>query len=414
MSDLDLSLPGFKVPGVPGYTPPFGTKKPDGESLTTEEVIKNMELLSVGDVQTINIDKEATSATYNIPNLVSDAVFFKPSFHNSGLGSLILKIGKAREGVRILIDVHSLGDVSLRIDLASPNTDTVYNLNGLVSWLVTYVRGTFTIQPVSAIDNNERLKIYAEKLADRLATAGCYQGKNLADFFDIRDFNSLLSAVHQSIRMGFENLRIGDYYDIPSITLEGTTITRNELGKRLRMVVSGYNLFKSTTLDVNVNHVLWTFQNVVFQKLMRQDGLNTGYTDSYLHNFLTTAFYQALRESSNNSPWFFPVKRALYNNTDFADKACLVFLPSEQEVFGYSIYGNDNLNTENPGIQFPIYRNSRRYRVKTYRDSPSSWWMGTINPNKLGNFCAVDVHGNPDYFPSATVTVGVSPAFCTQ
>jgi hypothetical protein len=38
---LDYSLSAFKVPGLAGYTPPFGTKKADGAGLTTTEITRN-------------------------------------------------------------------------------------------------------------------------------------------------------------------------------------------------------------------------------------------------------------------------------------------------------------------------------------------------------------------------------------
>ena len=39
---LDYSLSAFKVPGLASYTPPFGTKKPDGMGLTTTEINRNV------------------------------------------------------------------------------------------------------------------------------------------------------------------------------------------------------------------------------------------------------------------------------------------------------------------------------------------------------------------------------------
>lgn len=412
MADLDLSMPEFKVPGIPGYTPPFGTKKPDGESLTTEEVIKNMELLGAGDVQTINIDKEATSATYNIPNLVSDVVFLKPQFFSSGLGSLTLTIGKAREGAKILIDVHSINSVTLKIDLTSNHTNTVYNLNGLESWLVIYIGGTFTVQPVSATNNNEHLRYYSEKLATQVAVAGCALGKNLGDLFNSEDFGDFLSAVHGFSQDKNHNMQIGDYYDIPSLTLEGTTISGRNSNHTLRIVISGYNMFSRFNNLGFSGQFLWTFQNVVFQKLIRQDGTNDGYEDSYLNSFLNTAFFQALFAASNNSPWFFQTKRLVSRKNHFTTKSCSVFLPCEQEVFGRQIYGDDHLNT-NPGIQFPIYRNSKYFRVKTYNGTPSSWWTSSPRTDTGTYFSSVDPNGDPDCTASNTITMGVSPAFCT-
>ena len=39
---LDYSLSAFKVPGLASYTPPFGSKKPDGTGLTTAEINTNV------------------------------------------------------------------------------------------------------------------------------------------------------------------------------------------------------------------------------------------------------------------------------------------------------------------------------------------------------------------------------------
>ena len=410
MSDLDLSMPEFKVPGVPGYTPPFGTKKSDGEPLTTEEVIKNMELLSTWDVKTINIDKEATSATYNIPNLVSDVVFFKPQFHASGLGSLILKIGKVREGVRMLIDVHSINNVTLKIDLASPKTETTYNLNGLASWLVTYIRGTFTVQPVNAMDNNERLKYYSETLATQVSVAGCILGKNLGDLFNSKDFGDFISAVHGFSQVKNHNIQIGDYYDIPSLTLEGNTISGLDSNHRLRIVVSGFNILP---VYLRKPHVLWSFQNIVVRKMVQPNASNAGgFSASYLNKYLNSTFSHALSKEMDGGTFLCSCKRYTSKKSGFDEQSYKIFLPTEAEVFGGSVYGDDLLS-KHPSIQFPIYRNSKYFRVKSYNGTYSSWWTASIRSDTNQHFCSVDDGGDPDTDSSSSVSVGVSPAFCT-
>jgi hypothetical protein len=42
LQTLDYSLTALKVPGLASYTPPFGTKKPDGSGLTTTEINRNI------------------------------------------------------------------------------------------------------------------------------------------------------------------------------------------------------------------------------------------------------------------------------------------------------------------------------------------------------------------------------------
>lgn len=75
---VSVNLNDLLVPGVAGYTPPVGTKKPDGVSLTTLEVASNVALpymkqknisVPVSDDLAINV----TAIEYSVALLVTDA-----------------------------------------------------------------------------------------------------------------------------------------------------------------------------------------------------------------------------------------------------------------------------------------------------------------------------------------------------
>ena len=79
MIELDLSLKDLKIPGITGYTPEFGTKKPDGESLTTAEVNKNIMLPFESQRAIVVEGSEQVYKIKNVDNYV-EKIFYTTDF----------------------------------------------------------------------------------------------------------------------------------------------------------------------------------------------------------------------------------------------------------------------------------------------------------------------------------------------
>jgi hypothetical protein len=101
-----------------------------------------------------------------------------------------------------------------------------------------------------------------------------------------------------------------------------------------------------------------------------------------------------------------------------------VFPPSELEVFGFPAYGSEGVYMPaitSPAIdarvgavtsvQFPIFAQSYKYRIKRYNGSRYTWWLQTPYSQSAANFCYVNSNGNPSNNVASGV-YGCAPAFC--
>lgn len=205
---------------------------------------------------------------------------------------------------------------------------------------------------------------------------------------------------------------IGDYLDLPSLTVGGTTYTWNATYQNLRIVISGFNHYiHCGDRENKKNHILWTFRNVVLQRQMNDSDTNAGgYAASAMKTFLDGYFAAGLGAALGSSEYLYTVRRAISTKSSVAWGSYTVFLPTEVEVFGVATYGDDQ-NGWNTNIQFPIYSGSSFYRCKKYNGSRSLWWEGTPSSADSAHFCVVRQCNSSDYF--ASFDGGVAPAFCT-
>ena len=234
----------------------------------------------------------------------------------------------------------------------------------------------------------------------------------------------------------FRGIRIGDYLDGMNLNgvanAPGGSVSQawNEEYKNNRIVVSGFNTYKNAGNTENVkNHVLFTFRNCICQGRMRLTDTNDGgYTSAeadksemrrwlegaagdgtgalaiklkselggnYLHTIKKAHSIKGLTSSSGEPAW----------------GSYTLWLPSELEVFGVDSYGDDNKNSWNSNVQFPIYRDSCVYRVKRSNGSRLSWWLMTPVANGSSHFAHVGSNGASSY-TLARSNLGVAPAFC--
>ena len=241
-------------------------------------------------------------------------------------------------------------------------------------------------------------------------------GRNLLDVLGVDTVAEAMEALHKRCNgtgtPDFSGLMVGDYLDLPSLTVDGTTYQWNSSYKNLRIVISGFNQYIGVGDTENTkNHILWTFRNVVLKRQMNSSDNNAGgYPASALKTFLDGVFTAGLAAALGGS-YLYTVRRATSVKGSVAWNSFTVFLPTTVEVFGIDTYGDDQ-NGWNTNVQFPIFRNSSFYRIKRYDGQRMWWWLGTPHASNSSNFCAVGASGN-SYNRNASVEGGVAPAFCT-
>jgi hypothetical protein len=219
---------------------------------------------------------------------------------------------------------------------------------------------------------------------------------------------------------GFGNLHVGDYLDLPSITIAADSDTLNDPSgiivndttyENLRLVIAGFNLWKG--LDGNTkNHILLAFKHIPCRTRQNITNYNTGgYPASKQRAFLLDEFLTGLKTAlgtTNKSGYHYPVKRhisAKGSDTTVQDE---LFLFNEKEIFGVASYGDDGSVNQ---VYIPWFKNNTANCIKNYNGSAGEWWEAT--PSSSGDlyFCMVQSKGTAYWNISSNLRC-CSPGFC--
>jgi hypothetical protein len=246
-------------------------------------------------------------------------------------------------------------------------------------------------------------------------------GRNLLDVFRV---NSIAEAMVEISRRcnnngeidgsqipDFRGIMIGDYIDLPSLD-DGTTVyTWNPDYKNLRILVSGFNIYKGAASTENVkNHILFTFRNCVLTRQMNTSDTNTGgYASSAMKAYLNGVFALGLKQALGGGDPLYPVYRMLSTKGSWDWNLNTVFLPTEYEVWGAPIWSEVG-HGGGFQTQYPIFRETV-YKGKRYNGSRQWWWCASPSASSAATFCAVSttIYASD---ASASLAGGVAPAFC--
>lgn len=257
-----------------------------------------------------------------------------------------------------------------------------------------------------------------QEFDEATANTGSTEGRNLLTVLGVTTVAEAMEVLHERCNgegvADFSGLMIGDYLDLPSLTVDGTTYTWNATYQNLRIVISGFNHYIHCGETENTkNHILWTFKNVVLQRQMNSSDTNTGgYNASAMKTYLDGVFALGLGSALGSSDYLYTISRAISKKGSTEWVRNTVFLPTEVEVFGVATYGDDQ-NAWNTNIQYPIYRDSSYYRCKKYNGSRAWWWEATPSASYSASFCYVDNDGYGNVSGASDSDGGVAPAFCT-
>ncbi len=275
-------------------------------------------------------------------------------------------------------------------------------------------------------DADGRIKAAAPKETDDVIRKNEYNelsahgdscdGRNLLTVLGVSTVAAAMAELNRRCngtgKPDFSGLMIGDYIDLPQITVNGTVYTFNANYQNLRIVISGFNHYKGCG-ENDKNHILWTFRNVVLQHQMNDSDTNVGgYVASVMKTFLDGVFALGLGSALGSSKYLYTVSRAISTKGSVTWGSYTVFLPTEVEVFGVPTYGDDQ-NGWNTNIHFPIYAGSSFHRCKKYNGTCALWWEGTPYSASSTRFCGVSYSGISFAFNASDSSCGVAPAFCT-
>jgi hypothetical protein len=245
-------------------------------------------------------------------------------------------------------------------------------------------------------------------------------GRNLLDVLGVTSVADAVEALHQKTNADgvpdFSGLQIGDYLDLPSLNDGGTTYMWNEAYKNLRIVISGFNTFKHMGNPENAkNHIVFTFENCPCLKRMNpQFTAAGGYAASEMRTYLEGGFLTGLAEALGHD-YLYSVSRHVSTRGDSAWLNAKIFLPTEIEVFGLQVNGDEMGDSaadyrETSQIQLPVFRDSYKHRVKRYNGGRMWWRLASVAMDQI-SFCIVANAGLAcrNY---SDVDGGVAPVFC--
>ena len=250
------------------------------------------------------------------------------------------------------------------------------------------------------------------------------QGRNLLEVFKVETNAEVMAEIRRRCNNNgeidntgipdFRGIMIGDYLDLQSLNDGTTDFVWNEDYKNLRILVSGFNIYKGAADNENTqNHILFTFRHCVTTRQMNATDTNTGgYVASAMKAYLDGAFADGLKQALGGE-FLYSVSRLLsISDSDWAWNVNTVFLPTEYEVWGAPVWSHVGYGGGFQ-CQWPIYRETV-YKVKRFNGSRQWYWVASQRSGSSANFCHVGVSLTAHYIIGASAAGGVAPAFCVR
>ena len=418
---IDLTLDSLTVPGIPDYTPPFGTQKDPLVSLSTVETNNNIvkpftaqRAIEFSQDETLSrIERNAVLVYTGIADAVLDlssVATFKGNeikIVNPTSYTLTVKYLEAGE--------ESYSTMSLTKDsvILTADSTTTYIDNKLIQDEETSSLTTWSSSKIAQeIQNAKTYTAYAAVLGNSF-TNGILTERNLVDVLGATDVQDAFSKLQAKSSVGdFTNLGLGDYIDIPSITFDSQTLTHNASYENLRVQIIAFDYFKN--YYNTTHHVVMQFKHCPFKKEINSANSNVGgYPAMPIADYLSTTFGAGLEAAMGISclsiKQYFQTDATSWSNST----AYKVFLPTENQLIGHK--GSSTVATDTVSYelgQFPYYAINPKGLMKNFNGLLHYYWTASPLFADSSRFAFVGgtglVYGsnaNDDY-------VGVAPVFC--
>jgi hypothetical protein len=393
--NFDCTLDSFKVPGISGINLPFGTKNQNDVPIWDDEAVMNAAMPFMRQRPFFVNENSATSRI--------DA----RSLFVLGVAGITLTLGAGG------FDGCEVKELNLSAGASA------------VAW---------------GEENDKRAEIGPEcdiKLEwhgtawrlSKMAVGGQLfgGGRNLLRVFGASTVPEAMAVLHSKCNgegiPDFWDLCIGDYLDIPSLTVDGV------LYPGTRILISGFNHYKNLEQEGvwlnKKNHILFMFDKIVLRRRMNASNTDAGgYPASELRTFLEGAagdgdgpFANGLRDAIGD--YLYTVKKYASVKGAGAWGDYTVFPPTALEVGttlhwdSGGVYPDDEDDTEGLQKKFPIF-SVRRARLRQIGQAASydSWyWLSSPYAAGASSFCHVG-NGGATHHGSASAVGGCAPAFC--
>ncbi|MDR2509076.1 MAG: chitobiase/beta-hexosaminidase C-terminal domain-containing protein [Spirochaetaceae bacterium] len=256
------------------------------------------------------------------------------------------------------------------------------------------------------------------------------------------DVRALFGAIH-SYLAGLDSpeklldesdrrIQLGDYIDLKSLDVDApdgggfsplNIAANSEItghGKILRIWVVGINSFNGKNDNEDVPHIVFHFQNLPAQYIMRTSGVSYG--GSAMQSYLNEEFQAGLFAAGVplDEDFVFAPKRVIWtgSGSDTATIEDKLWLPTEWEMFGFNGsgagYSNESENDENQAkLEWYIGAPLRRQKHLSSQQSTAYFLASPRATNPASESCGVDIEGTALSL-AAYESCGVAPAFCVK
>ena len=211
-------------------------------------------------------------------------------------------------------------------------------------------------------------------------------GRNLVTVLGAANAAAAFAALRTRADAGnFNGLRLGDYIDVPSMTIDGSAISNSN--QRLRFIIAGFDTYLNVgDTPTSSHHIVMIAKNCVLQKAMNSTATNAGgYAASELKAYLNDQIKTGLVNAIGITPK--TVHRLLDTKAGWWWFAETVFLPTEVEVFGHQAWSNDKGYSSGTSVQWPLFSEFPQMRIANWNGSRWWWWEASPRTDVSAYFC---------------------------
>ena len=235
-------------------------------------------------------------------------------------------------------------------------------------------------------------------------------GRDLVAVLGAANFAAAFAALRTRANAGnFNGLRLGDYIDVSSMTIDGSAISNSN--QRLRFEIAGFDTYLNVgDTPTTSHHILMISKNCVLQKAINSTATNAGgYAASelcaYLNNQVKTGLVNAIGITPKT------VHRLHDSKTDWTWLAETVFIPSEVEVFGHQAWSKNRGYSSGTSVQWPLFSKFPQRRIANWNGSRWWWWEASPVTDNSASFCDCTTFGYAYGFSASNSDNGVRFAF---
>lgn len=323
-------------------------------------------------------------------------------------------------------EITALGARTTEIDALYAQLSTIAEKENLSNKKSTLAENSETYYPNQKAVNDGLNLTMAEMMG--------FAPRNLMDVFG----TSTVADTFQALRIycnqngpynthldGFRKLRLGDYIDLPSLTMSADSLygsvytarTINNDYNRLRVEIVGFDdyYYVGNTAYPTQHHVTMMFKDIPTTAPFNETNTTDGdYPGSMLFHWLHERFESALISAINGGgatvvePLAVDRIIGTVENWGWVGSE-KIFLPTSVNVFGTTGFSHTNYGTGTQ-TQFALFALNPNRKIKRNNNSRSSWWLAEPSANSSTYFCRAHSYGYASHI-LASFTYGVVPAF---